>query len=160
MSRKGCADGNTLLLASRKVVERMIALMGYAEEIKGLFDSLAHGGGSEPELFHRVSQLFLHVFSDEGGSRVLDDDSYDIGEVAGPVGTGIAPVYSHDPRQGTPREVRNEPIDSTEERGLPHPRRPDHQCQFSLGDVQVDVSKSRFFRASVGDGDIVELDHA
>jgi hypothetical protein len=26
--------------------------------------------------------------------------------------------------------------------------------------VQVDVSKSRFFRASVGDGDIVELDHA
>src|SRR6516164_108721 len=98
MSREGCADGNTLLLASRKVVERMIAHTGDPEEIKGLFDSLAHGGGRQPELLHGVGQLFLHVFSDEGGSGVLDDDSYHVGEVAGPVGTGIAPVYSDDPR--------------------------------------------------------------
>ena len=74
------SDRYSLLLAARELVEGPVAQLGYAEQVEGLLDSLAHHIRGHRELFHAVGQLFLDSVGDEAGQGVLADHADHVGQ--------------------------------------------------------------------------------
>ena len=137
-----------------------VAQLGDAEQVERLLHPLAHHGSGDGELLHRVGQLLLHGVGDEAGQRVLPDHADHVGQVAGRVVAGVAAVDDDPPGQVAAGEVRHQPVDRAEQRRLPRPGRPDDDAQLALGHREVDVAQHRRRRVGVGDGDVLEADHA
>ena len=91
-------------------------------------------------MFHPVGQLFLHGVGDEPGGGILADDTYDVGEVSGFVGAGVAPIDEKPPRERPAAEMGDQAVDDTEKCGLAHPGSSDDQRQLPFIDAQIDVS--------------------
>lgn len=61
--------------------------------------------------------------------------------------------------QGAAGEVRDEPVDGTEEGGLADAGVADDEAELAFLDGEVHVAQDRFGRVLVLDGDLVEGDH-
>ena len=162
---RGCAV-STEPIATRccwppeRVRSGAAAQLGDAEQVERLLHPLAHHGLGDRELLHRVGQLLLDRVGHEAGQRVLPDHADDVGEVAGRMGAGVAAVDDHPAGEVPAGEVRHEPVDRAEQRRLAGAGRADDHAQLALGDLEVDVAEHRRRRVRVGDGDVLEADHA
>jgi hypothetical protein len=76
------------------------------------------------------------------------------------MGRGVATGDGHPSVQGATREVRDEPVEGPQQRGLARPGPAHDEAQLALLDVQVDPPQAGRRGAVVGDPDPVELDHA
>ena len=154
------ADGDPLLLAAGEAGQRPVAQVGQAEQVEGLLDALAHHVGRQPERLHAVGELVLHGVGDEAGERVLPDVADDVGEVAGTVLAGVPAVDDDAAGEGAAGEVRHQPVDGAQQRGLAGPGAADHEDQLALGDGEVDVVEHRPGRVGEPDAGPLERDHA
>lgn len=59
------ADGDALLLAAGEFVQGAVAQVGEAEQVQGLLDAFAHGGGRDRQLLHGVGEFLLDGVGDE-----------------------------------------------------------------------------------------------
>ena len=154
------ADGHALLLAAGQRTERSAAQGLEPEEIEGLLDAFAHDRGGHGELFHGVGELVFDGVGDEAVDRVLHDHADHVGEIAGPVVAGVVPVDGDAPGEGAAGEVGNQSVDGAQECRLARAGATDDEAELALDDVHVDVAQRRGGRVGIGDGDVVEADHA
>ena len=66
----------------------------------------------------------------------------DVGEVARPVVAGVPAVDDHPAVQGAAGEVRDQPVQGAQQRGLAGPGPADHEDQLALGDAQVHARRA------------------
>ena len=136
------------------------AQVGEAEQVEGLLDPLAHDVRRHGQLLHAVGELLLDGVGDEARDRVLPDDPHDVGELARRVRRGVASVDDDPAGQRAAGEVRDQAVDRPEQRRLAGAGAPDDEAELALLDVQRDVAEHRRRRVGVGDGHVLEVDHA
>ncbi len=151
-------DRHPLLLSPRELAQRDVAQLGDAEQVEGLLDPLAHGGGRKAELLHAVGELLLDGVGDEPGERVLPDDADQVGEVAGPVVAGVAAVEADVAGQRAPGEVRHPPAHRPEQGRLARAGAPDDEGELALVDGEVDAPQHGLGRPRQGDGHLRQGD--
>ena len=160
MGREYRAYGHPLLLAAGQFVQGAVAEIGDTEKVERLFDSLAHHVDRHRQLLHGVGQFFLDGIGHESSQRVLTHESHNVRQLPRWLGPGLSSFDQHPPSQGPPGEVRHQAVDDPQQRRLPHPGSPHHQRQLTFLDTQSDLAQGRRRRIGVGDGDLLELDHA
>ncbi len=112
------------------------------------------------ELLHPVGELLLDGVGDESRERVLEHDADHIGQLARRMCRG-APAGDRDrPRERATGEVRNEAVDRPEQRRLARAGAADDEAQLALRDAELTSARTGADCAGIGDGDLLELDHA
>ena len=153
-------DGHPLLLTTRQRSQGSIPQVLEAEQIDGVLHASAHGIGGHAEVLHGVGQLVLDRLGHERGQRVLPDEADDVGQIARSIVLRRPPVHRHGTGEHAAAEVRNQPVDRPQQGRLPGTRFPDHHAQLTLGDVERDPVQRRPGGVGVGEGHVVEPDHA
>ncbi len=153
------ADGDALLLAAGQLVQRAVAQFGETEQVEGLLDPLAHHLRRDGQLLHRVGEFLLHRVGDETGQRVLPHHPDHVGQFTRRVVRGVPAVDGDPTAQGAAGEVRHQTVHGAEQGRLADTRPADHQAEFALRDVQVDVAQDGGVTALVHHADPVESDH-
>ena len=128
--------------------------------VQNVFDPPAHCRRVHTEVLHGVGELVLDRVRDEGRIRVLADVTDGIGEVAGTVLLGAAPVDGHRSVEPATGEMRDETVHAAKQRRLPGARRADDEGKVTFFNCQAHVCQRRCRSTRVGDRDAVEGDHA
>ncbi len=152
-------DGDALLLAAGQLVQRAVAQVGETEQVEGLLDALAHHLRWNGQLLHPVGEFLLHRVGDEAGQRVLPHHPDHVGQFTRRVVRGVPAVDGDPAAQGAAGEVRHQTVHGAEQGRLADTRPADHQAEFALRDVQVDVAQDGGVTALVHHADPVESDH-
>ena len=153
-------DRHPLLLTPGELEQRLGPQVGEPEQVERLLHPLAHHLRRHGQLLHAVGELLLHRVRHEPRQRVLSDDAHDVRELARRVVRGVATVDDHSTGERAAGEVRDEPVDGPEEARLATAGAPDHQAQLPLLDGEAHVTQHRPPGVDIGDGDLVEGDHA
>ncbi len=114
-----------------------LSQLGDAEQVERLLDPLAHDVGGHGQLLHGVGQLLLHRVGDEARQGVLAHHAHHVGQLAGRVGAGVAPVDHDPPGEVAAGEVGHQAVDGAEERRLAGAGRAHDDAQLALGDGEV-----------------------
>ena len=154
------ADRDALALPAGQRAQRAVPQVGEAEQVEGLLDAAAHDVGREADRLHAVGELVLDHVGDEARERVLRDDADDVGELARRVQPRVAAGDRDPPGERAAGEVRDQAVDAAQQRRLAAAGATHDQHQLALGHVQVDVREHGRRGAVVGDGDVLEADHA
>ncbi len=128
--------------------------------VEHVLDAPAHRRRVDAEVLHGVSELVLDRVRHEGGVAVLAHIADGIGQVAGAVLLGAAPVNRHRAAETAAGEVRHETVDAAQQGRLPRAGGADREGEMTLLDVEGHVRERRDHGTGIGDRDAVEADHA
>jgi hypothetical protein len=152
-------DGDALLLAAGKCLQRAVAQRDQVQQVQRLLDAHAHLGRGDGRVLQRKGDLVLDPINDELRLGVLEDKSDETTQYLRPLGDGIASGDGEAPAQPAAGKVGHQPVEAAQKRGLARARRPRHEDELTLGDVQCHAGERGVGGVRIGVGEMVEVDH-
>jgi hypothetical protein len=152
-------DGDALLLAAGKCLQRAVAQREQIQQAQRLLDAHAHLGRGDGRVLQRESDLVLDPINDELRLGILEDKSDETAEYLRPLGDGVAPGDGDASTQSAAGEVGHQPVEAAQKRGLARAGRPRHEDELSLGDVQCRAGEGGVGGVRIGVGEMVEVNH-
>jgi len=137
------ADGHSLLLAARQLVQGAIAKTGNAEQVERLFHPLTHHTCRQTQLLHRVGELFFYGVGHETGQRILADHPHHVGQFPRRMGSGISTVDDDPSGESATGEMRHEAIYRAEERRLTDSGLAHHESKLAFDYLHRHCAKDR-----------------
>ena len=114
------AERDALALTARQRGDGPMAQCVQVQGVKHVFDPPSHRRRVHGEVLHGIGELVFDRVGDEGRIRVLADVADGVGQVAGTVLLGAAPVDGNSPVEPAAGKMGDEAVDATQHVDFPN----------------------------------------